>query len=84
MCERDAAGKLKKGVKVQLRPAAPREERKEMAKDISLTLKDWLALEKITNYWRFDAPPRAKKYLNGLHDKIVAHAELAEMQERAR
>lgn len=55
-----------------------------MTKDISLTLKDWLALEKITNYWRFDASPRAKKYLNELHDKIVAHAELAEMQERAR
>jgi hypothetical protein len=55
-----------------------------MAKNINLTLKDWLALEKITNYWRFDAAPSAKKYLNGLHDKIVAHAELAELEERTK
>lgn len=55
-----------------------------MAKNINLTLKDWLALEKITNYWRFDAAPSAKKYLNALHDKIVAHAELAELEERTK
>lgn len=55
-----------------------------MAQNINLTLKDWLALEKITNYWRFDAAPSAKKYLNTLHDKIVAHAELAEKSEKAK
>lgn len=55
-----------------------------MAKSIELTLKDWLALEKITNYWRVDAAPSYKKYLNTLHDKVVAHAELAEKAEKAK
>lgn len=83
MRTRYTAGRFKKGVKVQLRPACL--ARKEaMAKNINLTLKDWLALEKITNYWRFDAAPSAKKYLNTLHDKIVAHAELAELEERTK
>ena len=55
-----------------------------MAKNISLTLKDWLALERMTNYWCFDAAPSAKKYLNTLHDKILAHVELAEKSEKAK
>lgn len=82
MCERGRGRVIKeRSKKSNYGPAEPREERKEMTKNISLTLKDWLALEKITNYWRFDASPRSKKYLNELHDKIVAHAELAEKQE---
>jgi hypothetical protein len=82
MCKQWRPVLTKEGV-FQLRPA--KSARKEaMAKNISLTLKDWLALERMTNYWCFDAAPSAKKYLNTLHDKILAHAELAEKSEKAK